>query len=311
VAQIDYRNFGIGKPGPDSTSTNPDRKWWGLTGKECAQSISHALTSLDKAQSARIKQIVATTRLYGNTPLTTMSGSTGVRFAAIQDLLKDRLNYNAVQSVIDTAIARLTRDKPTPFHLTSGGDYHVQRKAKKLNELRDGIFYECQTYRKGEMAARDGAIWGDGLIKVFPKNGRVCQERVPSSQIYVDEHGGANRLPALLHQVFDVDRDMSCSNWFPTRRRPKRSTTPTHRQVADSRSPSIGRRGAATRKLASAERPHGAKDGLHVISIAGKVLLTERGSMTSFPSRASPGAQALTGSGRRDLPSSCSRCSSS
>lgn len=279
MASLDYRNFGIGKPGPDSTSTNPDRKWWGLTGKDCAQSISHALTSLDKAQSARIKQIVATTRLYGNTPLTAMSGSTGIRFAAIQDLLKDRLTYNAVQSVIDTAIARLTRDKPTPFHLTNGGDYHVQRKAKKLNELRDGIFYEQQTYRKGEMAARDGAIWGDGLIKVFPKNGRVCHERTPGSQLYVDEQEALNAYPRSLHQVMPIDRDVVL-DWFP-----KKASA-----VKDAHTPAGGdSRGAGISDVIDVRESwhlpsgEGAKDGKHVISIADEVLLTERWQHDFFP----------------------------
>jgi hypothetical protein len=114
--------------------------------------------------------------------------------------------------VIDTAIARLTRDKPTPFHLTSGGDYHVQRKAKKLNELRDGIFYECQTYRKGEMAARDGAIWGDGLIKVFPKNGRVCHERPRLSNLRRRD-GSADGYPRSLHQVM-TSTATCCTTWL-------------------------------------------------------------------------------------------------
>src|SRR5260370_27340948 len=141
---LDYGDLGEdgkkpeGKPGEKKA----DLRWWTKTGQACANSISQALHTIDHAQRFRMTQLVTDARLYGNTPF---PGTQAMRLTSLPDMLKERLHYNAIQSVIDTAIARLTRDKPSPYHLTSGGDYHTQRKAQKLNELRDGIFLEQQT----------------------------------------------------------------------------------------------------------------------------------------------------------------------
>src|SRR5229473_2258315 len=117
---MDYRQFSTdGKKPPSAQAvegSNP--KWWLLKGKEQADSISTALTIIDHAQIVRLTQLIACARLYGNTAMFGVAGSTtAARFSAVQAILKERLHYNATQSVIDTAIARLTRDKPTPFHL--------------------------------------------------------------------------------------------------------------------------------------------------------------------------------------------------
>jgi hypothetical protein len=277
---VDFRDFGHGKAPDTKAMEAASLRWWDEKGRACADGITHALMLIDRAQGPRTTQLMASARLYGNTPLLGIASAASARYAGVQNALKERLNYNAVQSVIDTAIARLTRDKPTPYHLTSGGDYHVQRKAKKLNELRDGIFYECQTYRKGEMCARDGAIWGDGLLKVFEKNGRVCHERVPGSQIYIDEMEAIDGCPRSLHQVMDVDRDV-LHDWFDCARA-------TRQAIEDAnRAPQTGNASTADTVTLreSWHLPSGpkAKDGKHVISIAGETLLEEKWQHDFFP----------------------------
>lgn len=145
-----------------------------------------------------------------------LSGSSGVtadRVRALQSGAKERVTYNVVQSVIDTVTARIAETKPKPYFLTSGGDYKVQRKAKKLNQFVEGMFYEQKAYDLGPMVFRDGAIWGDGIVHVFEKNGRVAYERVLAHELYVDEVEAQYGKPRQMHRVKYVDRDVLASIW--------------------------------------------------------------------------------------------------
>jgi hypothetical protein len=120
---------------------------------------------------------------------------------------RDRITDNVVQSVIDTATARVGENKPRPYFLTSGGSYKQQRKAKKLNQFSEGIFFECNAYELGGAAQRDAEIFGDGLIHVFERNGRVGMERVLSGELWVDEVEGAYGNPRQAHWTRPVDRE--------------------------------------------------------------------------------------------------------
>lgn len=278
---MDFTDFSQdGKGAQPKAVKETSVKWWLFKGVACADSISTALTIIDQAQQARLVQIVASARLYGNTPLLGMTGQVSARFNAISALMKERLHYNATQSVVDTAIARLTRDKPTPYHLTSGGDYHTQRKAKKMNELRDGIFYECQTYKKGEMVSRDAAIWGMGMLKVFARDGKICHERVPCSQIWIDEMEAMTADPRSMHQVMNVDRDM-IQAWLGGG---KNTSLIEDANRADLQS-NIQSVADVVQLRESWHLRSGpdAKDGRHVISIAGYALLEEKWEHDFFP----------------------------
>jgi hypothetical protein len=124
---------------------------------------------------------------------------------------RDRVSDNVVQSVVDTATARIGENKPRPYHLTSDGNWKLQRKAKKLNQFTDGIFYELDAYELGGLAQRDAEIFGDGLVFVTEKKGkdgkaRVDFQRVISAELWIDEQEGAYGKPRQLHWVRTIDR---------------------------------------------------------------------------------------------------------
>ena len=46
-------------------------------------------------------------------------------------------------------LLKMAKNRPKPLFLTSGGDYKLIRKAKKLTKFCDGIFYENEAYKLG------------------------------------------------------------------------------------------------------------------------------------------------------------------
>lgn len=154
-----------------------------------------------------------------------MTGISGLSIGSAMSqpgAIKERITDNVIQSVVDTATARIGENKPRPYFLTSGGDYKLQRRAKKLNQFSDGIFYENEAYELGGLAQRDAEIFGDGLIFVtekLSKDGkpRVAFERVISAELWVDEVEGAYGKPRQLHWVRGIDREQLIAA-FPDKR---------------------------------------------------------------------------------------------
>jgi hypothetical protein len=128
------------------------------------------------------------------------------------------MTFNAISSVVDTVTARIGETKPKPYFLTSGGSYRAQRKAKKLNQFIEGSFYETKAYDVGLDAFRDAAVWGDGFIHVFARNGKLCKERVLESELWVDEEEAKYGFPRTLYRHKSVDRE-ELAGFFPEARK--------------------------------------------------------------------------------------------
>lgn len=182
-------------------------RWWKTEDADKAAQIAHAtLTNWSSAQRWRHASYNRLSRLYAPPPPGTMSPANLGRLAALRSSMGERVTYNVVQSCVDTLTSKIARNKPKALFLTNGGDHKAQRKAKMLNRFTDGVFYECGTHALGRQAFRDALIWGDGIIHVFERDGRVAHERVPASEIYVDEAEADLAEPRTMHRVKLVDR---------------------------------------------------------------------------------------------------------
>ena len=187
---------------------NPNAKrWWKAPLSERAQSVFAVIKFISEYDSKRQTQYQISNRLYGNANLMGLNGLSFSKVQAVQGALKDRLTYNVCQSTVDTITAKISKNKPKPMFLTSGGDYKLQRKAKKLEKFIDGIFYENKAHTLGPIVFRDGAIIGDGFVHVFAKDGRVKYERVMAAELYTDWVDAFYDDPRQLHRVKNVPRD--------------------------------------------------------------------------------------------------------
>ena len=206
MRNIDHTKFGPNGP-PGEAEDRISRRWWSVeTDDEAVESVSAALTHLQRRQAARITQHVIGARLYGNLSLLGFGGLGFLRLAGASGILRERISYNVVQSALDTVTAKIGKNRPRPLFLTSGGDYRMQRKAKKLNQFVEGVFSENRAYDLGPLAFRDGGVFGDGVVHVFAENGQVRFERTLSSELWVDELEAFYGEPRSMHRVKNVDR---------------------------------------------------------------------------------------------------------
>lgn len=296
MATVDYRNVKEGGPGPAS-GEKTNLQWWRLDDDQCVEGISASLKHMQGRQNDRLLQQVVAARLYGNL---TLLGSHGLALnRQTNPLLRERISYNAIQSAIDTVTAKIAKNRPKPLFVTSGGDYKLQRKAKKLNQFVDGVFYENDAYKLGVAAFRDGAVWGDGVVHVFPENGRVKFERVMSSELWVDEVEAAHGNPRQMHRTKAIDRSVLLElarTWAGLAGRSKKEialveqkvqdatmTTPDGLANPDNLSDLIQVRESWRLPDGPEATKQDPKGGRHVISIDGAILFSEPYLKPFFP----------------------------
>lgn len=279
MSKIDYTT--IGPNNPNSPTQNPHAaRWWAAPKGERAQAVVATVKAIAEYDSRRQTQYQTSARLYGNANLVGISGISFAKVQATQNAKTDRLTYNVCQSVVDTITAKVGKNKPRPMFLTSGGDYKLQRKAKKLDKFVEGIFYENSISNLGPIIFRDGCIFGDGFVHVFAKDGRVKYERVLASELYIDWVDGFYGTPRQTHRVKNVDRQV-LMDAFPGKRE----------LIATANSATAIENGVPQNvadQVAVVESWHlksgiNAKDGLHTINIAEGNLFEEPWDKDYFP----------------------------
>lgn len=280
-----------------------DKEWWAYPKSREHQvpEVIGGIVRHIRDRTARIEtQRQVSARLYGNLQLQGLQGVGMNRAAGQSPSLSDRITYNVIQSTIDTLTAKITKSKPKPLFLTSGGNYKQQRKAKLLNKFVEGIFDECKVHRHSPLVFRDACVYGDGITHVFAENGRVKHERVLASELYVDDVEGFYGHPRQMHRVKQVDRAV-LAGLFPEKEKKIRAA-----QIDQPTELGLGDGQAVADQLTVIESWHlpsgpEAGDGRHVITIPDVVLYSGEWKRDHFPFARLPYTPPLVGYWARGL----------
>jgi hypothetical protein len=264
-----------------SKSTERIYKWW-LADTEndlCAQLLS-TNAFLKRFDQMRVRQASVFARLFSGKPLYNFLASNATMDNSNQ-LPIGRPTANVCYSCTDTLVSRLAQDKPKPTFLTDGGVYKQRRLAKDANAFIQGEFYRLKTYNMVDLQTRDSCMLGDGLIKVFPRDGKVRAERTLPIELHVDYNDAYYGDPRMLIQDKLVDRS-TFMELFPDKidmidgathgnvdNTPKSTETVSDQFII-----------AEGWHLPSCE---GAKDGRHVIVCSAGVILDEDYDKMRFP----------------------------
>lgn len=177
--------------------------WWAYDKKDregrSASFIAHC-QKLKNDGTAREEANIRFARLYENVEINSLTCSDFAESAVRQALLGSGLmTFNVVASAIDTLNAKISKNKPRPMFLTSGGTWKQQRKSRKLNKFMQGVFYETQVYEKGKLTALDAEVFGTGLHYWYKNDdGRLEVEKVSPSEMFVDDADGLHGSPRQM-----------------------------------------------------------------------------------------------------------------
>ena len=189
-------------------STKSNYRWWTEGDSILYQSVFEVVNRIEKQSSFQHGLNIKNARLYSDLELLGFASYRLSRSNSTADLTTNRLSYNVVRSVIDTASSKIAKSKPKPMFLTDKGDWAQQDKAKKLTQYVEGVFYDTNLYEEAMRVFIDACVFGTGALKFYIKDGRIACERVFIDELRVDFVDGANGKPKQIHQVKYVNRDL-------------------------------------------------------------------------------------------------------
>lgn len=254
--------------------------WWkAKKSVDLYEKVHGLLAYLNQNQGHRSTRNLRNVRMYGNFDINNLQAYSFMRKESSYSV-QNRVTLNVVRSMVDTATSKITKNKPIPTFLTSGGDWNAQQKAKDLSKFVEGMFYSTDLYKLRTASFKDGCIFGTGAVKIFKQGKKIKAERVFPEEIIVDDVEGFYGSPRQMHQTKYIHKDVLIS-MFPD----KRGAIETVNEQRSGYNSIKPKHTDLVLVVESWKKPsaEGLKDGRHVITIANATLLDEKYEKMYFP----------------------------
>lgn len=204
--------------GPDR-GVEASLRWWNIKEDEDAAAAmvrSAEIIEEDNRPRARLALLYA--RLYTNQMMDSLYqlGTVRPTVAPTFDTLGHRVTYNVAQAVVDTAAAKISKNRPRALFMTMGGNYDKQTMAKGLTKFVDGVFYETDFYESVfDRCFTDCGIFDSGISKVYADRRRkkIRIERTLPTELLINDAEAIYGSPRSIYQRKWVDRDVLASEF--------------------------------------------------------------------------------------------------
>lgn len=255
------------------------RRWWKSPKNQSHENVFQYIEHLDLAQNYRSSDNLRYMRLYGDYAMMGLDSYSYSRIETSHNV-NHRVTLNIVQSMIDTVVSKITKNKPKPTFLTDGGDWSLQQKAKKLTKFCEGIFHDVDIYKQATMAFQDAAVFGTGCIKIFTDGPKLCAERVLIEEIKIDDSEAFYGKPTQIHQMKYIHKDV-LREMFPDNATAIDQAT----DIAPTTGTNYSNAKDMIKVIESWHLPSAkdAKDGKHTITIRNATLFEEEYKKQYFP----------------------------
>lgn len=252
--------------------------WWGRPGQKYDE-IKALTENLQARGEARKQRDLQYCKMYSNRNIAGTSSYNYYKVDPRREYEDDRMRLNVVAAVIDALNSKLAVEQPRVVTLTNGAEFPVRAKARYLQKFIDGILEASGATEQALLAFRDAEIVGTGVLRVFDEWGNIKCERVPKSEILIDDEEAFYGHPTQLHQIKVVSRDRLLE-MFPKKRKAIEQATRIEAEFASDYDVSDLVEVRESWHLPSSPE---ASDGRHVISIDTADLVDEPYKKSCFP----------------------------
>lgn len=252
--------------------------WWQADKSKIHEDVFSHVSHLNQFQSYRNLDNLAYIRLFENLDIT---GLDAFNYTRVENnmTVRHRVTLNVIQSMCETVTSKITKNKPKPKFLTSGGDFSMQQRAKRLNRFIEGQFNNMGIYEAASQAFLDSTIFGTGAVKFYIHDGEVKCERVFIDEIIIDDAEAIYGKPRQMHQRKYIHKDVLKARFPKFKKEIDEARTDTNTYSPGSRQHDM------VQVVESWHLPSGpkAKDGLHSITISNATLFSEPYEKSTFP----------------------------
>lgn len=120
----------------------------------------------------------------------------------------DRLVFNLIKSVIDTAQSEIAGIQPKPTIMTTRATWSTRRRANNMELAIEGEYDRSGVYEIGPEAFLDAAKTGTTALKVYGCDGAPRIEKLYPGELMVDPVEGQFRDPRTIYQLKPMDKEV-------------------------------------------------------------------------------------------------------
>lgn len=278
------------KPAGISGRDKPKGKWWQQKKGEVNKAIFPLVGALRNRNQNHYVKLHRFHRLYEHGDASVYHES--VKSKNIRGFMTKKLAFNVGKSCVDTASAKIARNKPRPVYMGGRESWENAQRAKAMTKFMEGMFQtvghgqgdERSVYGIGRRVFVDSAVTGTGAIHVYPdfESGKVCAEKISMKELVVDEFEAMYGPPKSLHRHLILPKEV-VKGMF--------NHVPNIEKKVDKANPaevSEDERTENTEYIDIIESWHlksgeDANDGVHTICIDGTDLVYEEYTKEHFP----------------------------
>lgn len=264
-----------------SSSVVPlSRRWWRSEPEQIHVVLQSVVHRLRERQKPRRDLMQLCAEMYGGSELSGL-GLTAYDPAS-QVFHPASVSWNVVRNAVDTVVAKIAKNRPKATFITDHGDYHMMKKAKKLERFMDGLFYQLEVYRQTPVILRDACVFGTGILSVYSRGDQIHIERIFPWECITDIADARYGNPQNFYVVRWIDKDV-LAEMFPEHEDAIRNSNVTTDDVDH-----ITDYEAAADRILVTEAWHlpsgpDAEDGRHTVIVEGCTLLDEGYQKHYFP----------------------------
>ena len=190
---------------PNKKDPMNTKSWWLEPKDKIANSVQGIVSRIEATQTGRSASFVRFARMYGN--LEALGWAHVSNLANNSEVTNNRMRLNVIQSVIDAAAAKIAKDRPKPYFITSGADFFTRLRAEKITKFVTGIFQQNKFYEIADTVFRDSEVYGTGAVHWMIRDDKVVCEWVPTIELRVDDYDGMKKKPRSMHRVKMVSKE--------------------------------------------------------------------------------------------------------
>lgn len=121
---------------------------------------------------------------------------------------------NVCKQSVDTVQAKVSKHRPLPQVLTDRGNWKQQKRARKLTQYLEGVFYQTKFFeRYWPGLVRDAATFGRGVVRPFRRGKRVKIERIHPWELLVDDFDARYGEPRSIYHARTVDAGVAIAQF--------------------------------------------------------------------------------------------------
>lgn len=188
--------------------TKTYERWWEHDGQKLQRLLIEQCDRLLDLNAARHRLDLRHARLYGGSEI---AGLAPWQYG--RELNPQRLRVNVVAMNVETAVAKLCKNRPAPQFLTNGADYRTRQKAQRLNLFGRGCLHQSNWYEHDPVMVRDAATFGTAHLHHRAEGKVLVDERCLPWEVLTDPRESRNAKPRqLIHRTY-IDRGVAIERY--------------------------------------------------------------------------------------------------